>query len=283
MLNFNDGVIPYKGSDLYIREIGSERREKTLKLHPLVVIPGGPGFSHDYLETIEAVAQTERRVLLFDPLGTGQSSKKAGPFSTVDLVDQVNALLKAIGVKEYHLYAHGSGVAAALEKLKQVRQKAGGEKILSLTCASPFEKGKDLISSFSEKSWKENPEAKKQLLNNRKVTPICVEESLKTSSSLQYTETFLNLENWDCSPFMEYVTCPVTITYGRNDLVPESSVLGFKSQITASTPVQTKCFEKSGHLAHLDEKEEYLQFLQDFLNKVDDDIDSKGNKNKKSK
>lgn len=42
--------------------------------NPVVIIPGGPGLPHDYLETLEGAAMEDRVVLLFDPVGTGNSS-----------------------------------------------------------------------------------------------------------------------------------------------------------------------------------------------------------------
>lgn len=42
--------------------------------HPLVLIPGGPGLPHDYLETLEGAAADDRVVVAFDPIGTGNSS-----------------------------------------------------------------------------------------------------------------------------------------------------------------------------------------------------------------
>lgn len=42
--------------------------------NPVVIIPGGPGLPHDYLETLEGAAMEDRVVVLFDPVGTGNSS-----------------------------------------------------------------------------------------------------------------------------------------------------------------------------------------------------------------
>lgn len=42
--------------------------------NPLVIIPGGPGLPHDYLETLEGAAKDDRLVVLFDPIGTGNST-----------------------------------------------------------------------------------------------------------------------------------------------------------------------------------------------------------------
>src|SRR5687767_3429291 len=45
----------------------------------LIAIPGGPGLSHDYLLPLEKLASPTRRVILYDPRGTGKT-RVPGPF-----------------------------------------------------------------------------------------------------------------------------------------------------------------------------------------------------------
>lgn len=76
--------------------------------NPLVVIPGGPGLSHNYLETLEGASKDDRVVVLFDPIGTGNSTAlpenagEASPsfFGTRCLVAQVMTLTT------YRYYLH---------------------------------------------------------------------------------------------------------------------------------------------------------------------------------
>lgn len=65
--------------------------------NPVVIIPGGPGLPHDYLETLEGAAKDDRLVVLFDPIGTGNSTalpadvveKPSGLLGTSSLIAQV--------------------------------------------------------------------------------------------------------------------------------------------------------------------------------------------------
>lgn len=52
----------------------NNRNTNQAQHNPLLIIPGGPGLPHDYLETLEGAAKDDRVVLLFDPIGTGNSS-----------------------------------------------------------------------------------------------------------------------------------------------------------------------------------------------------------------
>jgi len=277
-VDFNDGVIPYEGQNLYLKVVGNERNEKKAKKQPLVVIPGGPGLSHDYLETIEAVAQTERRVILFDPLGTGQSSRTKKTLSVRSMVDQVNAIIRELGLTKYHMFAHGFGVPVALQKMKELKQtKNTGELVASVTLASPFEKASDLESRFQSNPsqpgttfpWKQDADFLTNFITHSKDTPMCLEDSFKGGDSSSFFAITQSLDNWECASFMQYITCPVLITYGRYDVVPESSVLSFNDQIPANPQSMIMRFEQSGHLGHLSEREAYVKGLQSFLDDVD--------------
>lgn len=65
--------------------------------NPVVIIPGGPGLPHDYLETLEGAAKDDRLVVLFDPIGTGNSTalpadaleKSPSLLGTASLIAQV--------------------------------------------------------------------------------------------------------------------------------------------------------------------------------------------------
>ena len=46
---------------------------------PLLVLHGGPGSSHDALEGLGALAEQGRRVVLYDQLGSGESSRPDDP------------------------------------------------------------------------------------------------------------------------------------------------------------------------------------------------------------
>jgi pimeloyl-ACP methyl ester carboxylesterase len=80
----------------------------------LVAIPGGPGLSHDYLAPLAKLAGPERRVVLYDPRGTGASEL---PPSGLDLDAQVadlDAVRRAAGVERIHVLGHSWGTLVAI-------------------------------------------------------------------------------------------------------------------------------------------------------------------------
>ncbi|MCU1533493.1 MAG: amino acid amidase [Arthrobacter sp.] len=88
---------------------------------PLVVLHGGPGFPHDYLESLAALhSETGRTVVMYDQIGGGRSDHlpDADPsFWTVDLFKQeLERVLEALGVAGgYHLLGQSWGGMLAME------------------------------------------------------------------------------------------------------------------------------------------------------------------------
>jgi pimeloyl-ACP methyl ester carboxylesterase len=64
-----EGFVSFRGYNVWYRIVGDGEAENRL---PLLCLHGGPGASHDYLEPLEAIAATGRRVIFYDQLGGGQ-------------------------------------------------------------------------------------------------------------------------------------------------------------------------------------------------------------------
>ena len=107
---------------------------------PLVVVHGGPGCSHDYLENLEDLAQNGRAVIHYDQVGGGRSTllpTKGGKFWTVDLfLRELDNLLDGLDLRDdYHLLGQSWGGMLAAEHA--VRQPIGlSSLILSNSPAS---------------------------------------------------------------------------------------------------------------------------------------------------
>ena len=70
-MHANEGFVPFRGYRTWYRVVGDEQSEGKL---PVVILHGGPGATHDYLEPLEALAQIGgRRVVFYDQLGCGKS------------------------------------------------------------------------------------------------------------------------------------------------------------------------------------------------------------------
>src|SRR5256884_6696075 len=105
---FTEGFIPFRGYNVWYRMVGD--REEPGKL-PLLCLHGGPGVPHDYIESLERMAATGRRVIFYDQLGCGNSDQPHDPaLWTVELfVDEVGVGRRGLGLGWLHLLGKSWG------------------------------------------------------------------------------------------------------------------------------------------------------------------------------
>jgi proline-specific peptidase len=108
------GQVALRGYNVWYRIVGD--REAPGKL-PLMCLHGGPGFPHDYLEPLQAMAATGRRVIFYDQLGCGNSDKPHDPsLWTVPLfVEELREIRRALGLERVHLLGQSWGGMLAME------------------------------------------------------------------------------------------------------------------------------------------------------------------------
>ena len=76
---------------------------------PLVLLSGGPGFSHRYLQPLRSLA-SDARLIFFDQRGTGQSDKANPQDYTVDAnVEDVEQLRRELQLDSCILFGHSWG------------------------------------------------------------------------------------------------------------------------------------------------------------------------------
>ena len=95
---------------------------------PLVLISGGPGFSHSYFHPYFSVLSSSYRVIYFDSFGRGRSdrAKEPGEYSFSRDVQDVEGLREALGLKQISVLGHSYGgmvaIAYALRFPQSVRK-----------------------------------------------------------------------------------------------------------------------------------------------------------------
>src|SRR2546423_1254676 len=108
-----EGHIPVPGGRVWYRRVGTGDRV------PLLVIHGGPGAGHDYLEPLERLAQTARAVVLWDQLGCGRSDAPGDPslYHLDRLVEEIAAIRDALELERVHVLGQSLGGWFAIEHL----------------------------------------------------------------------------------------------------------------------------------------------------------------------
>jgi pimeloyl-ACP methyl ester carboxylesterase len=106
------------------RVVGDKARE-TGSAVPPVLVCGTPGFGYDYLENMEALTVSDRRVIEVTFASSAPIESGAA---------QLAAVCRALGVPVVHVVAHGLGAVPALNLVGA----SGAGSIRSLTLISPY-------------------------------------------------------------------------------------------------------------------------------------------------
>ena len=133
----NEGHIPflYRGQTFqtYYKIVGSlDHRAR----RPLVVLHGGPGFTHDYLLPHKDLITPSSPVMFYDQVGNGRSSHLSQdylPLLSIEFfISELENLLKHFGIQDgYRIVGHSWGGMLAAEFV--VRRHPKGLKRLVVT------------------------------------------------------------------------------------------------------------------------------------------------------
>jgi proline-specific peptidase len=104
-----EGYIEVDGGRVWYRSVGEGGV-------PLLCLHGGPGFTHYYLEALEALAD-RRRVIFYDQLGCGRADRPSDPsLWTVDrFVQELADVRAALGLERLHLFGSSWGGMLAMQ------------------------------------------------------------------------------------------------------------------------------------------------------------------------
>lgn len=103
---------------------------------PILVLHGGPGIPSDYLLPLRDVVPY-RAMIFYDQLGCGRSIP--GPdqkelYSIESSLDDLEFLIKKIGLRRFHLYGQSFGGILAFEYLKRIAER--DEDNINVECLS---------------------------------------------------------------------------------------------------------------------------------------------------
>src|SRR3989441_2262593 len=106
----SEGYAKILGFKLFYRTYGTPTKGTVLCLH------GGPGMTHDYLLSLEDLAQFGYRVVFMDQLGCGKSERPRGTdlYTIAHNVEEVEGVRKALRLGKVHLMGSSYGGALAI-------------------------------------------------------------------------------------------------------------------------------------------------------------------------
>jgi proline iminopeptidase len=94
---------------------------------PMVVLHGGPSVPSDYLYPLESVVPY-RSIIFYDQIGCGLSDEPTdvSEYSIDYALDDLEALIKKLGLRRFHLYGQSFGGILAFEYMKRLAERHSG-------------------------------------------------------------------------------------------------------------------------------------------------------------
>lgn len=289
-LEAGEGYIPVDGGRVWYQIVGSGNAIPLLCLH------GGPGFCHDYLETM-ADLSPERPVIFYDQLGCGNSERPTDPSLWIPerFVVELAQVRSALGLDRVHILGQSWGSMLLVD---YILTKPKG--VLSIVLASPCtsipmwlsdanrlrkalpREIQDVLDRHeaagtlnSSEYQAATTEYYKRHLCRMQPWPISMERSMvKAGYSVYHTMwgptefnmTDGNLRYYDRTSRLHEIQIPALWTCGRFDEAQPETVASYQNLLPDSELV---VFENSSHTAHLEERERYMQVIRGFLFKVE--------------
>jgi proline-specific peptidase len=108
-----EGYVPFRGHRTWYRSIGDCDPGRL----PLLVLHGGPGATHQYLEPLAELARFGRRVILYDQIGCGRSDhpQDANFYEVETFVAELAAVRSELGLDRVHVLGQSWGGMLAMQ------------------------------------------------------------------------------------------------------------------------------------------------------------------------
>jgi L-proline amide hydrolase len=293
-----EGRIPFRGFETWYRIVGEADGAGKL---PVLLLHGGPGGTHDYLEPLEQLVATGRRAIFYDQLGCGQSDLPDDPsLFTVDLfVDEVSAVRGALELDRVHLFGNSWGGMLAMEYA--LTQPAG---LASLVLASApasipqwieetaklrAELPRDVqetLSRHEEAGTTASPEYEEacMVFYKRHVCradewPDCVLRSFefierhglvyRTMNGPSEFHVTGTLKTWSVSHRLGDIRVPTLVVTGEYD----EATPAINRTVSKGIPgAESVIYPNASHMAHVEDTDGYVRLLDRFFSRVEAEL-----------
>lgn len=284
-----EGYIAVTGGKVWYRIAGADKPGI-----PLLLVHGGPGAPHDYLDTL-ATPGMNRPVVFYDQLGCGNSDKPSDTalWNVARFVEELDQVRTALKLSKVHILGQSWGAMLAVEYI--LRKNPQG--ILSLTLSGP------LISSplwiADQKAWLlQCPQSIQDTINKYEALgefssqsyqdamnyyynlhlcrltpwPACLNRTFEKMGKEVYSYMWGpseftctgTLKNADLTSRLGQLHVPTLFTCGEFDEAPYQTINYFHSLVPGS---EICVFPEASHSHHLEKPVLFVSVLSGFLQK----------------
>jgi proline iminopeptidase len=286
-----EGYIEVPGGRVWFRAVGESADGRA----PLLCLHGGPGFTHNYLEPLEALAD-RRRVIFYDQLGCGKSDRPddVSLWTVERFVEEVAQVRAAFGLERLHLFGSSWGGMLAMQ---YVLDRQPDLESLTL-CGSPASMIR-WVADCEELLAEEPPETRKVIREHEHAgftacpeyqaailgfyrKHVCrldpwpgglersfaeagyqVYNTMNGPSEFTVTGT---LKTWDIMHRLGEIAVPTLLVGGRYDECTPSHLAAMHQRIRGS---QLRIIEDASHLCFAEQPAEFATTVNSFFDLTD--------------
>lgn len=292
-MDVRTGRAPFRGHETWYRVTGDLRSRRL----PVVMLHGGPGAAHNYLERYARLAEGGRAVIHYDQLGCGQSTHLPDApkeFWTPRLfVEELDNLLRHLGIAEAyqivgqswggmlaaeHAVLRPKGLKALVIADSPASMKLWVEEANRLREALPKDVQATLLKHEADGTTSEEAYTKAvRVFYDRHLCRVPWPPEVEASFAQMEKEPTVyhtmngpsefhvigSLKTWDITPKLGQIVAPTLLVSGRHDEATPKIVQQYADGIKHA---KWEILENSSHLPHIEETEKCLQIVGDFLN-----------------
>lgn len=258
----------------------------------LLVHSGGPGLTYHYLRGLLRLANAHLRVILFNPRGVGHSwaPRKPSAYTVGQMADDVEAIRKALKIRELHLLGYSVGGFVALEYAHRYPQHltslllcataGSAEEVVQanrsvLASASPNIRKKlrefARAGAFSSPEYQALAEQTFRPFQTRFLKGIHPDWKATRANPTVYRAMMTRtgdefavdgtLRTWDGRKYYRRVELPTLVLVGKYDFFLNASI----EMDQRIEPAHLRVLSHSSHMAILEQPKEFLGAVREFL------------------
>ena len=291
------GTVPFDGHETWYSITGDLRSGRT----PLIVLHGGPGAPHDYLQRYSGLARDGRAVVFYDQIGCGRSTHlPSAPdrYWTLELfLRELDAVLNHLGVSDRYALL-GQSWGGVLGSEHALRKPPGLRSLIVANSPASIELW---VSEANRLREALPPDVQATLLRHEeagtthdpaydlackvfnarhvcRLDPV-PEEVERTETALRENPQVYRATNgpsefhvigtmreWSIVGRLHGIAVPTLLVSGRYDEATPATVQPFFDEIP---DVRWTLFEHSSHMPHVEEEERCLDVVGRFLDEHD--------------
>jgi proline-specific peptidase len=247
---------------------------------PLLVLHGGPGMAHDYLDNLEILASDTQKVVFYDQLGCGRSDTPDDPqrWKVSRFVNEVDMVRHALHLDKVVILGQSWGGMLAIEYLLTKPKGVRGAILSNSLSSAPLMNDeiqrllRDLLGTQPSPDEKTVAEFYARHILRLQPFPKKILKKMEETNQVyevmwgknEFTVTG-NLKDWNRTKDLPCIKLPIQIISGEFDESTPKVNQVLKDELPNANWIM---MQGCSHLPNFEKPDEYLAIIQRFLDRL---------------